>query len=313
MIETFCEYDLEEMRDKLDKLEVTIESTSQEKDEVYEEMEKLKIELERETAEKNEAYKRIQELDGKVNTHKKVLEKLKEIVEKSGGKIPEDCNVEHFVKNSTGAPPEIPNLEAHAGPPPLSPLAGLLTPGVQSPPSVPSPPPPLSGVPPSPPPFGGAIPGPLPPLGPPGAPGLPDALQGKGKRNVPKPSQPLKSFNWSKLPDTKIKGTVWTVIDDSKIHEIMDFNDFDRMFSAYQKSKNDQKDGGAEACVAAEQRQELSFIDSRKAQNCQILLSKLKTSNKQLSRAVLTMDKDGELSVEMLEQVKFHFDFLHGN
>ena len=77
-----------------------------------------------------------------------------------------------------------------------------------------------------------------------------------------------------------------------QIHEIMDFNDFDRMFSAYQKSKNDQvhfvfvlhslqwsisfvksncdcsfqKDGGAEACVAAEQRQELSFIDSRKAQ-----------------------------------------------
>ncbi|XP_046863557.1 disheveled-associated activator of morphogenesis 1-like [Xenia sp. Carnegie-2017] len=144
---------------------------------------------------------------------------------------------------------------------------------------------------------------PLPPLGPPGLPGLPGALQGKGKRNVPKPSQPLKSFNWSKLPDTKIKGTVWTVIDDSKIHEIMDFNDFDRMFSAYQKSKNDQKDGGAEACVAAEQRQELSFIDSRKAQNCQIFLSKLRTSNEQLARAVLTMDKDGELSVEMLEQL----------
>ena len=57
------------------------------------------------------------------------MEKLKEIVEKFGGKIPVDCNVEHFVKNSTGAPPKVPNLEAHAGPPPPSPLAGLLTPG----------------------------------------------------------------------------------------------------------------------------------------------------------------------------------------
>ena len=77
------------------------------------------------------------------------MEKLKEIVEKSGGKIPEHCNVKHFVKNSTGAPPEIANLDAHSGPPPPSPLAGLLTSGVPPPPSVPSPPPPLSGVPPS--------------------------------------------------------------------------------------------------------------------------------------------------------------------
>ncbi|XP_046849776.1 disheveled-associated activator of morphogenesis 1-like isoform X2 [Xenia sp. Carnegie-2017] len=303
---------LEEMRDKLAKLEKSLESTSQEKDEVNEEMGKQKIKLERETAEKNEAFERIRELDGKVNSaailleaHKKVIEKLKVIVEKSGGKIPEDCNVEHFVKNSTGAPPEIPNLEAPAGPPPPPPLAGLLPPGAPPPSGAPPPPPPLpGGVPPPPPPFGGAIPGPPPPPGPPGAPGLPGAFPKKVKRNVPKPSQPLKSFNWSKLPDTKIKGTVWTEIDDSKIHEIMDFNDFDRMFSAYQKSKNDQKDGAAEDRLASQTKsKELSLIDSRKAQNCQILLSKLKTSNEQLAQAVLTMDKDGELSVEMLEQL----------
>ena len=38
-------------------------------------------------------------------------------------------------------------------------------------------------------------------------------------------------------------------------------------------------------------------------QNCQILLSRLKTSNEDLAKAVLSMDKEGELSVEMLEQV----------
>ena len=73
-----CILDLEEMRDKLDKLEISLQSTSQEK--------------------------------------------------------------------------ETPNLEAHAGPSPPSPLAGLLTPGVPPNPSGPSLPPPLSGVPPSPPP-----------------------------------------------------------------------------------------------------------------------------------------------------------------
>ena len=64
------------------------------------------------------------------------MEKLKEIVEKSGGKIPEDYNVEHFVKNSTGAPPELPNLEPHTGPPSPSPLAGLLIPGAPPPPTL---------------------------------------------------------------------------------------------------------------------------------------------------------------------------------
>jgi hypothetical protein len=33
------------------------------------------------------------------------------------------------------------------------------------------------------------------------------------------------------------------------------------------------------------------------------LLSKLKTSNQVLAKAVLSMDEEGELSVEMLEQV----------
>ena len=64
------------------------------------------------------------------------MEKLKEIVEKFVGKIPVDCNVEHFVKNSTVAPPEIANLEAHAGRPPPSPLAALLTPGAPPPPTL---------------------------------------------------------------------------------------------------------------------------------------------------------------------------------
>jgi hypothetical protein len=89
-------------------------------------------------------------------------EKLEEIIKKCGGKIPEDCTVEHFLKNSSGAPPEIPNLEPSGGAPPPPPLAGLLPPGAPPPPGGVPPPPPLPGgavPPPPPPPPGGGIPG----------------------------------------------------------------------------------------------------------------------------------------------------------
>lgn len=65
----------------------------------------------------------------------------------------------------------------------------------------PPPPPPLSGVPPPPPP-------------------PPSGLLGCGpvrNKNLPQPSQPLKSFNWTKLPENKIQGTIWTEIDDLKV------------------------------------------------------------------------------------------------
>ena len=37
------------------------------------------------------------------------------------------------------------------------------------------------------------------------------------KKNIPKPSNPLKSFNWSKLPDMQLQGTIWTELDDMKV------------------------------------------------------------------------------------------------
>lgn len=36
-------------------------------------------------------------------------------------------------------------------------------------------------------------------------------------KNLPQPSQPLKSFNWTKLPENKIQGTIWTEIDEIKV------------------------------------------------------------------------------------------------
>lgn len=56
------------------------------------------------------------------------------------------------------------------------------------------------------------------------------------KKNIPQSAQPLKSFNWSKLPDLKVQGTVWSELDETKWYNSMDLESIDKLFSAYQKN-----------------------------------------------------------------------------
>lgn len=56
------------------------------------------------------------------------------------------------------------------------------------------------------------------------------------KKNIPQPSNPLKSFNWSKLPEAKVQGTIWSELDDSKLYSNIDLESIDKLFSAYQKN-----------------------------------------------------------------------------
>lgn len=88
--------------------------------------------------------------------------------------------------------------------------------------AAPAPPPP-----PPPPSLNPYIPCPPPSCGVP----MPPAMSGRGpggmpagfpgvairKKNIPESVQPLKSFNWSKLPDNKVKDTIWTDIDEVKV------------------------------------------------------------------------------------------------
>lgn len=64
----------------------------------------------------------------------------------------------------------------------------------------------------------------------------------KPKKNVPRPGNPLKSFNWSKLPDAKLHGTIWQELDDTKLYNAMDLHTIDKMFCAYQKN-------GVQVCI----------------------------------------------------------------
>ncbi|XP_011799655.1 PREDICTED: disheveled-associated activator of morphogenesis 2 isoform X1 [Colobus angolensis palliatus] len=177
---------------------------------------------------------------------------------------------------------------------------------------LPPPPPPLpfACCPPPPPP-------PLPPGGPPTPPGAPPCL-GMGlplpqdpypssdvplrKKRVPQPSHPLKSFNWVKLNEERVPGTVWNEIDDMQVFRILDLEDFEKMFSAYQRH---QKELGSteDIYLASRKVKELSVIDGRRAQNCIILLSKLKLSNEEIRQAILKMDEQEDLAKDMLEQL----------
>lgn len=167
--------------------------------------------------------------------------------------------------------------------------------------SVPPPPPPPSLGPPLPP----APPAPVPPPAPmaPLAPPVPAAP--KPKKNVPTPGNPLKSFNWSKLPDTKLHGTIWTELDDTKLYNAMDLHTIDKMFCAYQKN-GVQNEGSVEDLrqMGSKPRTKiLSVIDGRRAQNCTILLSKLKMTDEEICRAILRMDSGEQLPIDMVEQL----------
>ncbi|XP_034015353.1 disheveled-associated activator of morphogenesis 1 [Thalassophryne amazonica] len=156
--------------------------------------------------------------------------------------------------------------------------------------------PPMPPLAPPPPPGG-------PPIGfgmPPFAPPLPGSLFGTAqKKNIPRPPNPMKSFNWSKMPENKIEGTIWAEIDDLLVFTVLDLEEFQRTFSAYQKSQKDAEDDA----FTAKKVKELSVIDGRRAQNCNILLSRLKLTNEEIHQAVLTMDEQEDLPKDMLEQL----------
>ncbi|KFQ62158.1 Disheveled-associated activator of morphogenesis 2, partial [Pelecanus crispus] len=155
------------------------------------------------------------------------------------------------------------------------------------------------------------------------------------KKSIPQPSHPLKSFNWAKLSEERIHGTIWNEIDDLKAFKVLDLEDFEKMFSAYQRhqvgvnsstplgrtyraeynlllatyfmlmgSSQRQQLPTEDLYLSTRKVKELSVIDGRRAQNCVILLSKLKLSNEEIRQAILKMDEQEDLAKDMLEQVR---------
>ena len=82
----------------------------------------------------------------------------------------------------------------------------------------------------------------------------------------------------------------------------LDLQEFEQTFSAYQKeSDEDQKNHSS---FTKPKTPVLTVIDGRRAQNCTILLSKLKLTNAELAQAIMNVDPREDLPKDMVEQVK---------
>uniref|UniRef100_UPI00398F3194 disheveled-associated activator of morphogenesis 1 n=1 Tax=Pristiophorus japonicus TaxID=55135 RepID=UPI00398F3194 len=280
-----------ELQQKLEKKERECEAKTQEKEEMMQTLNKMKEKLEKESQEHKAAKKQTADLMAQI----------------------QDLSNRARFSGVPGGPLSPPGAPGGPIPPPALPSVGVCPP--------PPPPPPL------PPPLGGLLPPPPPPLPPPGGPPPPPGLPllggvlpppgaplgpGLKKKNIPQPGNALKSFNWSKLPENKLVETIWIEIDDLNVFKVLNLEDIEKTFSAYQRqqdfflsnhSKQKETEANEDTLNSTKKVKELSVIDGRRAQNCNILLSRLKLSNEEIKRAILTMDEQEDLPKDMLEQL----------
>ncbi|KAJ7991315.1 hypothetical protein DPEC_G00296050 [Dallia pectoralis] len=254
---------------KLERKERECDTKTQEKEDMMKTLNKMKDKLQREGLDLRSAHEQVLHLQlGISNIEENSLNVTPSL---PGNPIASPRMMESF-------PPPPPTLLFSCPPPP--------------------PPPPPPGCPPPPPGAPPILSGMSPPLGPSGF-GITAITHTK---SIPQPSHPLKSFNWAKMGENKITGTIWNEIDDLRAFKILNLKDIEKMFSAYQRQ---QKEIGSmdDLCLSTRKVKELSVIDGRRAQNCIILLSKLKMSNEEIKRAILEMDEREELAKDMLEQL----------
>lgn len=203
-----------DMSNRLAKKEQELDQRTQEKEDIESSLSRIKDRLEKEIASHIETRQRFSELeykaadlDRQINCERGERFRLERLV--SSGSIPDDAKV-IGLKSSVDVNNVDFKSEFKAAPPPPPPLA---------------PPPPPPGP-----------PGPPPPPCAPMAPSVEPLKIESVKKNIPQPANPLKSFNWSKLPDAKLQGTIWNELDDTKLYNTMELDCIDKLFCAYQKN-----------------------------------------------------------------------------
>uniref|UniRef100_A0A4W4ELA9 Dishevelled associated activator of morphogenesis 2 n=1 Tax=Electrophorus electricus TaxID=8005 RepID=A0A4W4ELA9_ELEEL len=273
-----------ELMARLERKERECDTKTQEKEEMMKTLNKMKDKLQREGVELRSAREQVLDLSSRISDISVNALCVLFPAPPPGGPM---------------APPPPPMMGGFPPPPPPLPFS--------SPPPPPPPPPPPGGPPPppgAPPIFSGAPP-------PPGPASFSSSGTSFRTKSIPQPSHPLKSFNWAKLGENKINSTIWHDIDDLKAFKVLDLKDIEKMFSAYQRQQvwkswlSAYKETGSmdDLYLSSRKVKELSVIDGRRAQNCVILLSKLKMSNEEIKRAILEMDEQEELAKDMLEQL----------
>ncbi|KAK8710745.1 hypothetical protein V6N13_146058 [Hibiscus sabdariffa] len=228
-----------------------------------------------------------------------------------------------------GVGPPPPPPPPGGGMPPPPPLPGVGPPPPPSPPgggAPPPPPPPGGGAPPPPPPPGGQAPSPpAPPGAPGGVPPPPPGARGRGRGpsrlgaiSTTKKSS-LKPLHWSKV-SRAIKGSLWEELQrhgEPHIAPEFDVSELETLFSAVVPKratggKGKGKSGGSKTdkvhlvvvVLLLEAPYNLSGyqIDLRRANNTEIMLTKVKMPLPDMMDAVLAMD-DTVLDVDQVENL----------
>jgi dishevelled associated activator of morphogenesis len=208
-----------------------------------------------------------------------------------------------------------------------------------------------------------AQPSPAPPPPPPPAPPLPAAsndppsppplpLNGFGEmqtsqliknKNIPKSKIPMKCFNWTKLNQANLDDTVWKNVNENHLYKLINLDEFQQIFSAYQNDNggnysnlallgnagNDTNTIKVSSGLMVDSqtnvhnslrlsysktinrlnfnnskiKKEFSVIESRRARNCTIFLSSLKLTNEELNDIIVKMDPKELLQRDTIEQL----------
>eukprot|EP01117_Protostelium_nocturnum_P009033 TRINITY_DN3242_c0_g1_i3.p1 TRINITY_DN3242_c0_g1~~TRINITY_DN3242_c0_g1_i3.p1 ORF type:complete len:1020 (-),score=448.76 TRINITY_DN3242_c0_g1_i3:7-3015(-) len=128
---------------------------------------------------------------------------------------------------------------------------------------------------------------PAPPTAPPAPPppGYRGSMEDEDVSKIPK--KKMRLVNWTKIPKMKLEGTIWKELEDSPSEHLedLDFEDLENAFSLPEPGQAEEEQKKPESGI-------VTVVDSKKAQNLGIILSKMKTTDQQLKNAILSVDED---------------------
>ncbi|XP_054888094.1 formin-like protein 2 isoform X3 [Poeciliopsis prolifica] len=212
-------------------------------------------------------------------------------------------------QNNAGVVGGMSSVPAPPPPPPPPPVNGQLPngPSMEIPTAAAAPPPPPPPPPPLPPPgFPSEISAPLPPPPPPMAPplpgsGTPTVIMNSGLAEGPiklfsvKIKKPIKTkfrmpvFNWVALKPNQINGTVFNEIDDERILEDLNVDEFEEMFKT--KAQGPTIDlTTSKQKVTHRGPNKVALLDSNRAKNLAITLRKVGKTTEEICKAIQLFD-----------------------
>ena len=115
------------------------------------------------------------------------------------------------------------------------------------------------------------------PPGAPGAPGAPPPPAPAYKKKEPKkPSVQMRQLHWGKLPDNKIKGTIWEKdVGDEKVK--LDTAELEKLFAATKAAEKEKKaDDEADRPKKEKKAEAVTLVDPKTANNTAIAISRFK-------------------------------------